>query len=590
MYWSKKVAAIDWSPQKFAYFYSPWPPAIVQAGYTEVDLFVASGEIEVYPWSGPKEVQIYWTFYDYRLSFDNFGDLQPPVGLPTSRAPAAAAVGDRVYIAVRGARGDENIWWTYLGSPDPPRSNTSVGTSNGPALAAYQAPSDPGPRRYMAWRGADQDQTVYWSKLNEDTQVWDQQNPVRGAGTSNNPALAVYRGQLYLVFNGGASDSNVYWSVFDPAMQQWSYRQPIPGAGTDGSPAAAAFDDRLYAAWKGVGDDKNIWWSTFDGQSWLPSPNRIGSVGTTAGPALCAYTPPPSHFYTSDPIERQKLLDSGEFNDEGIACWVYAAQAPGPVPFYRARSLPTGAHFYTTSIEERDNATNHLDYEAEGIACYIGGDSSFGRPLYRAYRPASDDHFYTIDKNEHDRAVMNLGYSDEGIAGYVQPGARADVVPLYRMVKETHFYTISWDEYQNAIGNLHFTDEEIACYVWASPPPGPVPLFRTRHVLTDCHFYTTFIDLRDEFTNSEYVGEGIACYVDAQKSASNVPLYVAVNGAGDWFYTTSLPEHNNAIQNLGYQEPPFADLFPFPAVIGYVLPGGASPGTEPLYRLGPVTR
>jgi hypothetical protein len=122
----------------------------------------------------------------------------------------------------------------------------------------------------------------------EEVQVWEDQRPIPGAGTSNNPALAVFRQQLYLVWNGGSFDSNIYWSVFDPVAEQWAARQTIPGVGTDKSPGAAAFEDRLYVAWKGVGDDKNIWWSMFDGNTWA-NQVRIANVGTTSGPALAAF-------------------------------------------------------------------------------------------------------------------------------------------------------------------------------------------------------------------------------------------------------------------------------------------------------------
>ena len=141
-----------------------------------------------------------------------------------------------------------------------------------------------------------------------------------------------------------------------------------------------------------------------------------------------------THFYTSDPNERQNAINNLGFHDEGIACYVYGAPPPGPAPLYRAYHPTTEAHFYTMSLPERDNATNTSGYVGEGIACYIYGQQQPGAvPLYRAFQPASDDHFYTTSLAEHNNAVQHLGYNDEGVTGHVMPGPASGVIPLYRM-------------------------------------------------------------------------------------------------------------------------------------------------------------
>lgn len=297
LYWTRKGVGSDWEPQRATSVLTPWTPALVQLENTLM-LFYARGVMTINPEVGSHILEIYVTSLVLSLQQIFPGYY---VDLLSARAPSAARVNNVYYVASRGAEDNLNIYWIngrilYPGTfPlfSPPNVNPSVGTSNGPALAAFAAPGASTQRLYMAWRGADDDQTIYWSRLNEATQKWEEQRAVPGAGTSNNPALAVFNGALYLVWNGGAFDSNIYWSVFDPGTDSWAARQMIPGVGTDKSPAAAAFDGRLYAAWKGVGDDKNIWWSTFDGRNWT-NQTRIPGVGTDSGPALGTLITPPA--------------------------------------------------------------------------------------------------------------------------------------------------------------------------------------------------------------------------------------------------------------------------------------------------------
>jgi len=141
-----------------------------------------------------------------------------------------------------------------------------------------------------------------------------------------------------------------------------------------------------------------------------------------------------AHFYTTDVNERQNAIQNLGFADEGIACYVFTAAAPGPAPLFRAYHPSTNAHFYTMSMPERDNATNHLGYVAEGIACYIDAQQAAGTSaLYRAYQPSSDDHFYTTNQAEFQNAVQHLGYNNEGIAGNVLTNTSGGAVPFYRM-------------------------------------------------------------------------------------------------------------------------------------------------------------
>lgn len=204
----------------------------------------------------------------------------------SGRSPHLALFQNHVYMAWKGSDSDKNIYWTNDFLWD--HVNKQVGTSNGPAIAAFQSASDSQQLLYMVWRGADNDQNLWWATF--DGKNWTGQKPIHGEGTSNDPALAVFHGELYLVWNGVAHDSAIYWTKFDGRKQQWSPRKPlpgggvVPGVGTDQSPALAIYQDKLYMTWKGVGADKHIWWSNFDGASWAQQEITDNSFGTTSGP------------------------------------------------------------------------------------------------------------------------------------------------------------------------------------------------------------------------------------------------------------------------------------------------------------------
>lgn len=232
----------------------------------------------------------------YHQDTDSWILIPAATQLLTSLKPSMSSFQDRLFVACRGELDDMNIWWSQFDGTAWTNAQvlTNVGTSNGPATIAFKSESDSAPLLYMTWRGADQDQSIWWATF--DGTRWNQPSQIAGAGTSKDPAFAVFNNQLYLVWNGGAGDSNIYWSVFDNTTKSWSVRQQVPGVGTDSSPAIASFQGLLYMVWKGVGDDQNIWWTTFDGSQWGPQQRR-SDVGTGTGPALALYDPSPWLLY-----------------------------------------------------------------------------------------------------------------------------------------------------------------------------------------------------------------------------------------------------------------------------------------------------
>jgi hypothetical protein len=71
---------------------------------------------------------------------------------------------------------------SHRGTSWVPQVNVSgVGTSTGPSLAVFNN------RLFMAWKGVDGDQGIYFSSF--DGNSWAPQQRVAGVGTSNKPAL-----------------------------------------------------------------------------------------------------------------------------------------------------------------------------------------------------------------------------------------------------------------------------------------------------------------------------------------------------------------------------------------------------------------
>ena len=203
------------------------------------------------------------------------------VGLP----PALHAYGGRLYMAWKGMERDDTIWWsTFDGTKWAPQQRVpGVSTSSGVSLASFNG------RLYMAWKGSATgnvpfDERIWWTTF--DGTAWAPQQVVPNVWTSVGPRLAVFDGRLYLAWKGEYTDQRIWWTSFDGTS--WAPQQRIPGVSTSVGPALAVFNGLLYAAWKGMEGDQGIWWSSFDGTSWAPQ-RQIPGVSSTEGPSLALF-------------------------------------------------------------------------------------------------------------------------------------------------------------------------------------------------------------------------------------------------------------------------------------------------------------
>ena len=92
-----------------------------------------------------------------------------------------------------------------------------------------------------------------------------------------------------MVWKGAGGDPGIWWTTFDGKQWRPSGQQKIPGAGASQRPALAVFKGVLYMAWKGVGNDPNIFFTTYTDKGGWTAQQHIPNVGTSDGPALTVY-------------------------------------------------------------------------------------------------------------------------------------------------------------------------------------------------------------------------------------------------------------------------------------------------------------
>jgi hypothetical protein len=68
---------------------------------------------------------------------------------------------------------------------------------------------------------------------------------------------------------------------------------------------------------------------------------------------------------------------------------------------------------------------------------------------------------------------------------------------------KTHFYTSDAGEYAAALADEAASDEGACGYVFTAQSTPTIPFYRASNPSSGTHFYTTFIDERDDATNEE---------------------------------------------------------------------------------------
>jgi hypothetical protein len=136
-------------------------------------------------------------------------------------------------------------------------------------------------------------------------------------------------------------------------------------------------------------------------------------------------------------------------------------------------------------------------------------------PLYKL--SSGSDRLYTTSTAEMTKA-KSLGYNFEGVAGYVATSQIPGTQPLYRLVKSAngkniHFYTANPTEMQSA-QSQGFRLEGAIGYVPTTQMAGTVPLERLQQPGTGEYLYTTSTTEKNQAVSRyHYQDQGVACYI-----------------------------------------------------------------------------
>jgi len=203
-------------------------------------------------------------------------------GVHSGGAPAAAATDDAYVLAWKNDA-DTAISWTSCRASQTQDSYewrkaaqvAEAGTSAEPALATFKG------NVWMAWKG-ESDTRIFVASL--DGSTWSKGEPVSGIGTSAAPALAAVGSDLFLAWKG-ERDNQIFWAKSSDG-KEWSKSAPVPDAKSDDAPSLSAHKDVVYLGWKSESSSKIMLSTCSDGKAWGKAVTLSDAVATSHRPAL----------------------------------------------------------------------------------------------------------------------------------------------------------------------------------------------------------------------------------------------------------------------------------------------------------------
>lgn len=186
---------------------------------------------------------------------------------------------------------DQHLYWTTY-NPQTQTWNADTVFSNdnksasAPALALYKDTV------FCAHRGKEGNENLWWTTFDVNTRTWATDRLFEADNKSSDaPALAVLDGTLYCVHRGVKGDPSLYWTTFDPRTKQWAVDTRFThGNLADNGPALAVHNGVLYCVHQGHGDYR-LWWTTFEPVSgtWAPDAMVNNDLYAACGPGLADY-------------------------------------------------------------------------------------------------------------------------------------------------------------------------------------------------------------------------------------------------------------------------------------------------------------
>lgn len=197
--------------------------------------------------------RIYWSTFD-GTSWINWRGTDRY----TACGMSLTIFGGAVFMVYNGMRRDDGIYYTkFDGStwPNPSQVPGITGSSAEPSIAVWNDNS--GTRLVLAWKGKDADETLWFSTF--DGSTWSPQTRIPNAASSDGPALALFRGEIYAAWKGPGEDARIWFSRYDGS--QWANPAPFPSSfASIRAPSLVVFRDQLYISFRGCEGDTRIFW------------------------------------------------------------------------------------------------------------------------------------------------------------------------------------------------------------------------------------------------------------------------------------------------------------------------------------------
>jgi len=209
----------------------------------------------------------------------------------TTDRPALGCIGSvndsasrELHMLWKGTVGDNRIFesrfidgnWTSQGDPLP-----GISSLTGPALTEVEVPLDPTQLGlFMAWRGPDGDQQIYYATKETEAGGWSSQLPLGTATSSCRPSVANYGG-VRVAWKGVEGDQRIWWSRLKPDGT-WDMPHEVVGARTNDSPQLASFQNKLYLFWRDAVDlfICYTWLATEDAPEFEKPAQRVTAIKT----------------------------------------------------------------------------------------------------------------------------------------------------------------------------------------------------------------------------------------------------------------------------------------------------------------------
>lgn len=252
-------------------------------------------------------------------------------------------------------------------------------------------------------------------------------------------------------------------------------------------------------------------------------------------------------FYTTDATERDHVY-SMNFQPVGIAFHTRKANDPNSVPVYRLYNLREDYHFWTPNAAERNSLINTGQWRDEGVKFYMDPPhANTGDPVRRLYSTQKGgQHILTSDGNAIKRLLAS-GYRNEGVAFVTVSRNTQASIPaagmrnVYRFhLPNAHFWTQNISERNKLISQGH----QYEGVAWESPVQGAAPVYRI-YSPEGRHFWTTNSKERDNLVRIGWRDEGVSWRTN---NAGNDIYRVYNTRTGRHLWTQSRNEQSGLVQ------------------------------------------